>query len=91
MPDAALRAELWQRLLPPGAPLSPDIDFEALGEAFELSGGHVRNAVLRAALEAAECKASINHAMLWVAATAEAREMGQLVSSGGRVYEDFEL
>lgn len=91
MPDAALRAELWQRLLPPGAPLSPDIDFEALGEAFELSGGHVRNAVLRAALEAAECKAPINHAMLWVAATAEAREMGQLVSSGGRVYEDFEL
>ena len=52
-PDAELREEIWRRLMPAAAPLGDDVDFEAVAEAFELSGGSIRNALLRAAYRAA--------------------------------------
>jgi AAA+ superfamily predicted ATPase len=79
MPDAKQRAELWRKLLPPGAPQRADIDFERIGEEFELSGGHVRNAVLRAAIEAADEHEPISGEMLWRAGVSECREMGILI------------
>jgi len=51
-PDAATRATLWRKLLPEEAPLATDVDFTALGERFELSGGYIKSAVFRAAVEA---------------------------------------
>lgn len=53
LPDAHARAAIWRRLLSADAPLSGDVDPQALGRQFELSGGMIRNAVLTAALEAA--------------------------------------
>jgi AAA+ superfamily predicted ATPase len=78
-PNATSRALLWKRLLPPRAPLADDIDFEALGREFEMSGGHVRNAVMRAAFMAATGGGAIGHTELFEAGLAEAREMGRLV------------
>ncbi|GGJ24267.1 ATP-binding protein [Neoroseomonas lacus] len=49
MPDAAARARLWRKSIPPAAPLEPDIDFAALGQRFDLSGGDIRAAALEAA------------------------------------------
>ncbi|OIP42249.1 MAG: hypothetical protein AUK47_04790 [Deltaproteobacteria bacterium CG2_30_63_29] len=63
MPDADGRAALWQTLLPESAPLAHDLDFEMLGAAFELSGGHIRNAIFRAALRAADGDRAIAHAL----------------------------
>ncbi len=79
MPDAEQRAALWRKLLPPSAPQRADIDFRRIGEEFELSGGHVRNAVLRAAIEAVDCREQISGEMLWRAAVSECREMGILI------------
>jgi AAA+ superfamily predicted ATPase len=79
MPEAAERADLWRKLMPPAAPLSPDIDWEDLGALFEMTGGHIRNAVLRAAIQAAGRDGAICHADLLRAGAAEAREAGALV------------
>lgn len=51
-PDAATRAKLWRKLIPEAAPLAADVDFDELGQRFELSGGHIKSAVFRAAVEA---------------------------------------
>jgi len=82
MPDEDMRAMLWKTLIPPAAPLEEEIAWSELGDAFELSGGHIRNAVLRAALEAASADAEISEEMLWRSAEEECREMGMLVPGG---------
>ena len=51
-PDAATRAKLWRNLIPKTAPLAPEVDFQELGNRFEISGGHIKSAVFRAAVEA---------------------------------------
>mmetsp|Transcript_55125 Transcript_55125/g.109460 ORF Transcript_55125/g.109460 Transcript_55125/m.109460 type:complete len:1218 (-) Transcript_55125:466-4119(-) len=51
-PDTATRSKLWRMLIPEAAPLAPDVNFEELGSRFELSGGHIKSAVFRAAVEA---------------------------------------
>jgi SpoVK/Ycf46/Vps4 family AAA+-type ATPase len=55
-PDAASRARIWRGLLPPQMPVAGLIDFEYLGNRYELSGGHIKNAVVRAAYKAAREK-----------------------------------
>jgi hypothetical protein len=52
-PDAAARTLLWQRLLPPRAPRTPEVDPAFLGAAVNLTGGSIRNAALHAAYLAA--------------------------------------
>ncbi len=51
-PDRKLRRKIWERLLPPSAPLAPDVDLNKLAE-FELTGAEIKNAVLNAARKAA--------------------------------------
>jgi len=51
-PDASARAKLWRLLLPKQAPLQADVDFSLLGEQFDLTGGAIKSAVFRAAVEA---------------------------------------
>ena len=83
MPEPALRAQLWEKMLPPEASIADDIDYRWLGEQFELAGGSIRNATLRAAFYAPETDGIINHDLLYQAALAEAREMGMVVRDEG--------
>jgi len=53
MPDAEARLRIWQMHVPKSAPLANDVDLAALAEQFPFAGGHIRNAVLRAAAGAA--------------------------------------
>jgi SpoVK/Ycf46/Vps4 family AAA+-type ATPase len=54
MPDAAAREQIWRvQMHPTLTPLAPDVDFRALAEQYAVSGGDIRNAVLKAALSAA--------------------------------------
>ena len=54
MPDAAAREQIWRvQLHPTKTPLADDVDFAALAERFEASGGDIKNAVLKAAQLAA--------------------------------------
>ena len=65
--------------MPPTAPLGNDIDFEVLGKDLELSGGNIKNAVIRAAYRAAERNIPIDMELLEAAGLQEYREMGKLV------------
>ena len=78
MPDEIERAGLWRALIPPSAPVSPDVDFTKLGRTIELSGGYIRNAVLRAAFVAADQGSSITMKQLWHAAQIECDAAGKL-------------
>ena len=77
-PDADARAQLWRAHLPPEAPLAPDVDLDALADTFELSGGHIKNAVLRAALDCAH-GGRLTQAALYAQAVREASSLGMVV------------
>jgi ATP-dependent 26S proteasome regulatory subunit len=54
MPGAAERAQIWRvQLHPRLTPVAADVDFTALADAYAVSGGDIRNAVLKAAMAAA--------------------------------------
>jgi len=78
-PEKELRSKLWRSMLPEEALVEEDIDFDELGQEFHLSGGSIKNAVLRAAFYAAEAGGAITFDRLWDAATAETRDMGKLI------------
>lgn len=59
-PDAKQRLQLWQRLLPPKAPLSSELDLLKVAQAIHLTGGQIRNAALHAAYLAAADGKPIN-------------------------------
>jgi len=53
VPDAAARERIWRAQMHPRTPLHEDVDFRRLAEQFEVTGGDIRNAVLKAATAAA--------------------------------------
>jgi len=77
-PDATDRARLWQILLPNATPRSSDIDYKWLAERYELAGGNIKNAVLRAAFIAADRGTVVDHECLEQAAELEYEEIGKL-------------
>jgi SpoVK/Ycf46/Vps4 family AAA+-type ATPase len=54
LPGETERVRIWKvQLHPSRTPLAPDVDFNALAHDYEVSGGDIQNAVLKAALAAA--------------------------------------
>jgi SpoVK/Ycf46/Vps4 family AAA+-type ATPase len=54
MPGVEEREKIWRvQMHPTLTPLAPDVDFRALAERYAVSGGDIRNAVLKAAMAAA--------------------------------------
>jgi SpoVK/Ycf46/Vps4 family AAA+-type ATPase len=54
MPGVEERARIWQlQIHPKKTPLAPDVDFRALAERYAVSGGDIKNAVIKAAAAAA--------------------------------------
>src|SRR6185295_12077680 len=54
MPGETEREQIWRvQLHPVRTPVAEDVDFRALARRYEVSGGDIRNAVLKAALAAA--------------------------------------
>lgn len=54
MPGVHEREQIWRvQIHPTMTPLAADVDFRALAETYEVSGGDIRNAVLKAAVSAA--------------------------------------
>jgi SpoVK/Ycf46/Vps4 family AAA+-type ATPase len=81
-PEEEERAELWRRLLVPDAPQAPDLDVAALARDYaELSGGHIKNAVIAAAFVAADEGRPIAQADLVTAARAEYVTLGRVLAS----------
>lgn len=84
-PEAELRAHLWRQMLPRTAPTDGELDFDLLGRSYELSGGSIKNAVLRAAYRAASQGGPLTMALLDDAAKRECQAAGKLyrVASAG--------
>lgn len=78
-PESEDRSRLWHVMIPHETPLEEDIDYDWLGEKYELAGGNIKNAVLRAAFWAAKDARAVGIDDLELAAEREAREIGKLV------------
>ncbi|MBA2543741.1 MAG: ATP-binding protein [Deltaproteobacteria bacterium] len=79
-PDDEERAKLWRQYLDGGAPVADDVDHKLLAEEFpDLSGAHIRNAVLAAAFAAAGRDTIITQAMLESASRSEYGAMGRVL------------
>ena len=83
-PDEDTRAELWRTHLPRELPRAGDLVFDALARKYQLSGGYIRNACLRAAFLAAQEETSLHQHHLERAVALEFAELGKL-STGGTI------
>lgn len=79
-PDASAREALWRSMLERCEVVSDDVWFEGLAKDFELSGGLIRNAVLRAAYMAASRDRAIDHDLLELSARLELKQQGKLLT-----------
>ncbi len=77
-PDKRHRTKIWKSLIPRECPVDPDIDWDLVGDSFELSGGNIKNAILRAAYRAARDGRPIGMDHLVAAAESECRHAGKL-------------
>ncbi|HEY1558786.1 MAG TPA: ATP-binding protein [Kofleriaceae bacterium] len=81
LPEVEDRERLWRSMLPKQARVDPAINFHALASKFELAGGHIRNAVLRAAFMAADEDSAIRMDHMHKAAVLEYAAMGKLATA----------
>jgi SpoVK/Ycf46/Vps4 family AAA+-type ATPase len=79
LPEEPERKKLWISMFPPKVPLAPNIDWDMMAKRFEMAGGYIKKAALRAALIAAEARRPITTADLVEAARQEYREMGRII------------
>ena len=80
-PGAEAREALWRVLIPPQLPISGDVDVSALATRYDMSGGHIENAVIAAAARAVHetpdgQRVEVTHAMLEDAAREQSVERG---------------
>jgi len=77
-PDAKHRKLIWRKLVPKDCPVDTDIDYDSLADSFELAGGNIKNAVVRAAYRAAERRDKITWDDIEFAAEKECINAGKL-------------
>ena len=82
-PSPDMRAELWRRTLPKERS-SKDIDFDALADMYELSGGFIKVACERTAYVAGAAGSEIDEKLLRATVERMYRERGK-VSANGRL------
>jgi SpoVK/Ycf46/Vps4 family AAA+-type ATPase len=78
-PEVDEREKLWRQLLPPATALHDHVDFHALAERFDMTGGYIKNAVVRAAVIAARAGRAMVAEDLWIGAHHEYVEMGKVM------------
>ncbi|CAN5323598.1 hypothetical protein BH11MYX1_BH11MYX1_09480 [soil metagenome] len=77
-PEVGEREKLWRQLLPPATGLV-GVDFLGLAERYDMTGGYIKNAVVRAAVIAARAGRAMVAEDLWVGAHHEYVEMGKVM------------
>jgi SpoVK/Ycf46/Vps4 family AAA+-type ATPase len=66
LPDQEQRFRLWRSMLPDAAAVDADVDLVGLAQRFEMAGGNIRNAVVRAAFMATDRQRAIDkHPSSW--------------------------
>jgi SpoVK/Ycf46/Vps4 family AAA+-type ATPase len=81
-PDEETRAELWRAHLPRELPRAGELTFDLLARKYQLSGGYIRNACLRAAFLAAQEETPLHQHHLERAVALEFAELGKLSTTG---------
>jgi len=81
-PDEEMRARLWAAHIPSDTPTLRDFDYADLAHRFPLSGGYIRNSVLRAAFLAVQEARPLSQSHLLRAIQLEYRELGKLSTTG---------
>lgn len=79
-PTKAERARLWQSMLKTAKLPKGKIDYRELATEFEISGGYIKNSILRAAFMAASQDTVVDQDILYQAARIEMKSQGMLVS-----------
>lgn len=82
-PEPDMRTKIWRSLVPPACPVEADTDWDEVGYRYELSGGHIKNAVLRAAYQAAAAGESLSDRHLEYAARQECKNAGRVFRASG--------
>ena len=77
LPDVAARRAIWDRLRGTGVPLAADVDLDALACGFDLAGGHIRQAILSAAHEAAQSNGMVTQHLLIQGVAREYAKLGR--------------
>ena len=81
-PDEDTRTELWRAHLPARLPIAGELALDHIAHKYQLSGGYIRNACLRAAFLAAADGGALTQHHLERAVALEFAELGKL-STGG--------
>jgi hypothetical protein len=81
-PSPEMRAELWRRTLPRRSGEAAELDFDALSEKYELSGGFIKVACERAAYVAGAEGAEIDEALPRQTIERMYRERGKVSATG---------
>lgn len=74
MPDERMREQIWRLFLKDCGKLSADVSFPELARCYSISGGKIKNAVIKAVIECARKGSLITMAVLKRAAKEEMRE-----------------
>lgn len=89
-PNKESRQQIWRTLLPAQVPREQGIDFNFLGDTFEISGGQIKNVLLSAAFLAASEQAPISMKMIFVALQQELNKSGMTPSAASLgLYSDL--
>lgn len=81
IPEVDERRRIWNAMIPESAPVSSTLNTAPIAQRYAMSGGHIRNAVLRAAFLAADTTGVIDTPLLERAAQLEYEAMGKIVTS----------
>ena len=81
-PSPDMRAELWRRTIPRRTQVAAQIDFDALAEKYELSGGFIKVACERAAYVAGAAGTDIDDELLGQTIERMYRERGKVSATG---------
>ncbi len=81
-PDEETREQLWRAHLPPEMPVEGPLDLGVLARKYQLSGGYIRNACMRAAFLAAQGETALHQHHLERAVALEFAELGKLSTNG---------
>jgi len=78
-PEADERERLWTVMIPDSAPQQEELKLRYLAEDYELTGGQIQNAVIRAAVWATENGDKLSYELLNRAAEREYKDVGRVV------------
>lgn len=84
IPDEKARLTLWNKFLSPAIPRAQDVNLKFLADIYELSGGHIKEAVLRAASIAfASNNRIVTQELLIKSIHLEFKKLGKLLPARG--------